>query len=79
MDFKDGLNQAMSEVVLGRAWPCFGVISIDEDDLILVGVKADPRRRDVIGDDKVALFAHELLASIPFEVLGLSREANESA
>ena len=79
MEFEDGLDELVGEVVFGGEGQGLGVVRIDEEDFVVIGVEADAGFGDVVGDDEIAVLAGEFFAGVGFEVFGFRGEADEGA
>ena len=79
MQFKDGLDELVGEVVFGGEGEGFAVVGKNEEDFIVIRVEADSGLGDVIGDDEVAAFAGEFGAGVFLKVFRFRSEADEGA
>ena len=57
----------------------FCAVWIDEKDLVVIRVEADAGLGNIVGDDEVALFPDEFLASVRFKVFRFCGETDERA
>ena len=72
----DSVENTLGDFGLGRFGHVHNFGGGDDGDGVAVGIHADPGLRDVVGDDGVQAFRHQLLARVFQHVFGLGGEAD---